>query len=172
MSSSSSNTIEIATSMTLAEEDRSFGEVVSLPFSMIPTVPTFIDTGDLDGNGGADIVVNVRGGEVWVMWNDGNAVFEKGGYCTSLIDNEDNNPLALAIADYDNDAALDVGVVNGMTGHLAFLGGVRGEQTLRLPSFVDNFGSGPLHTGDINGDGMADIATLANGGLSVRLNSQ
>ena len=59
-----------------------------------------------------------------------------------------------------------------MTGQLAFLGGVSGEQTLRLPSFVDNFGSGPLQTGDINGDGMADIATLANGGFSVQLNSQ
>jgi len=156
----------------LAEEDRQFGEIVSLPFSMIPTIPTFLDTGDIDGNGGVDIVVNVRGGEVWVMWNEGNGVFEVGRYCTSLIDNEDNNPLALAVADYDHDETLDVGVVNGTTGQLAFLGGVSGEQTLRLPSFVDISGSGHLQTGDINGDGKADVAVLANHGLSILLNSQ
>ena len=160
-----------AVSMALAEEDRDFADPTAFEASLLPPPQAFIDVGDLDGNGGPDIATNVAGGEVWVLWNDGRAGFERGRYCTSLADAPDNLPYAVSMADFDGDTTLDVAVVNGATQTLSVLGGTAGEQALRMPQVIDGSrpGSDMLGT-DINGDGRPDIVGLSDGGLSIRLN--
>ena len=111
-----------------------------------------IATGDLDGDGYVDIVVNIAPGPAQVFWNDGT-----GSFPTSTVINGGNRGEGLAIGDLNGDGLPDL-----MCGddHGDFNGGFcsvtinLGNRTFATPV---NYGAGVGCRGvalaDLNGDG-------------------
>jgi uncharacterized protein YkwD len=134
--------------------------------------------GDLNGDGRPDLVIAESGVEaglpsVRVMINDGSGAM-------TLADslNSGDQPIALTLADVDDDGALDLAVVNlfntsgGANQDLwVYLGG--GDGSFGDPSvFAVNQFSTSIASGDFDGDGAIDFAVASLGfgsGGSVKI---
>jgi hypothetical protein len=123
-------------------------------------VPATVAAGDLNGDGKLDAVLGYALGGIAVFLGNGDGSFQQAvNYNTTGLGNGE-----VVVSDFDLDGKLDVGVSSSSRG----LGGVdvfwgNGDGTLQSAQF---FSSGPdtglLTVGDLNGDGLPDIA-LANG---------
>lgn len=140
--------------------------------------PELIDAGDLDGNGGVEVVCPMSGdNSVWIYQRDpiaGLAVRSKNSTAIGLPALNASEPFQCAIGDLNGDGKLDVlasmqvvltssGVTGGWVGILS--GG--------LGSIIEaaNFTSGGLSVsaGDLNKDGLADVALTSPFGSANQL---
>jgi hypothetical protein len=134
-----------------------------------PNGPTWVTTGDFNGDGNLDLAVSASNGgtgtDVLVLLGDGHGVFHKVSDITVGV-----NPVDIATADFNRDGKLDLAVVNNAglgTGSVSILLG-NGDGTFQTPvdystgSFYDN----GLAVADFNQDGNLDLA-VTNGGSNT-----
>ena len=135
--------------------------------------PTFIATGDFNGDGKTDLVVSDLGalpsggsGNLAVLLGNGDGTFQ-----TPIALSAGVNPSAMAMGDFNGDGKLDIAVIDfgnlsGNNGALYILLG-NGDGTFQPPVLL-NAGSGPAATpvaivaGDFNGDGKLDLAVASS----------
>jgi FG-GAP-like repeat/Abnormal spindle-like microcephaly-assoc'd, ASPM-SPD-2-Hydin len=121
----------------------------------IEYVPGAISTGDLNGDGDLDAVLGYDLGGIAVLLGNGNGTFQTAvNYNTTGLSGGQNFVTDLNLA-----GKLDVVMPSG-TGIDVFLG--NGDGTLQPAEFFDSGDSGWMAVGDVNGDGLPDVA-LASG---------
>jgi len=131
--------------------------------------PTFIASGDFNGDGRTDIVVSGLGalpsggnGNLTVLLGKGDGTFQ-----SPITLNAGLNPSAMALGDFNGDGKLDIAVIDfgnfsGNNGAVYILLG-NGDGTFQPPVLL-NAGSGlaaipvAIVAGDFNGDGKLDLA--------------
>ena len=126
--------------------------------------PGFTASGDLDGDGDADLVVaNSDEGNLSVLLNDGS-----GGFPTHVEYYTGGYPSCLALADLDGDGDLDLAVSN--QGNQALVRLNNGDGTFG-PWLMYGTGQGLnwIAIGDLDGDGDADLCTANSFAVSSRL---
>ena len=143
------------------------GQFRSGPLYEYGDTPTSVATADLNQDGHLDLAVTNGGPmssavSIWLGQGDGNFL-RPADYRTG------KRPLSVSFADFNNDGAVDLLVVNGqMNAITVFLG--NGDGTFR--EGMDSGGDdGPNHglAQDFDGDGIADAAVvnIQSGSLSV-----
>lgn len=136
------------------------------------TDPNSVAIGDLDGDGKADLAVtNENGNSVSVFRNtssSGTISFaSKVDFATGT------DPISVAIGDLDGDGKADLAAANFTTRTFSVLRNTGSNGTVSFDDKVD-FSTGPaasptsITIGDVDGDGMADVAVTNSGsGASV-----
>lgn len=138
----------------------------------------FVATGDIDGDGDADIVTSRSRGEtqVRVFENNGTGNFDRlvswRPYSKSII-----SGAALAVADINKDGLAEVITAPGagQKATVKVFSGFDGQQMLQFDAFESSFRNGvSLAAGDVDGDGRAEIMVGAGtgGGSRVRVFSR
>lgn len=123
-------------------------------------MPATIEAGDLNRDGNLDAVLGYDLSGIAVFLGNGNGTFQPAvNYNTTGLGNDE-----LAISDLKRDGKLDL-VVSSSSGKSAgvdvFWG--NGDGTLQPAQFFSSgMDTGLLALGDLNGDGLLDVA-LANG---------
>ncbi len=114
---------------------------------------TEFETGDLDGDGDLDVVVQGVS-ELLVLLNRGGRLVSAGRYPIPAFND------AIALGDFDADGALDV-VHNSFTGLFVSRGRGDGsfEAATELPPLLPAAGVSALELADLSGDGRLDIVT-------------
>jgi hypothetical protein len=130
------------------------------------TGPVAVVTGDFNGDGILDLAVaNSTANTVSVLLGNGNGTFQaKPDFPTGT---GTQNPVWLAVGDFNRDGNLDLAVANEATNTIAiFLGNGDGTFTLKSSPAV---ASGPVSVavGDLNGDGILDLVVASFTGDSV-----
>jgi hypothetical protein len=126
----------------------------------VGSIPRGIESGDLDGDGDADlVVVNSSNNNLSILLNDGHAAFVAAS--GSPVATGGSVPFAATLADIDGDHDLDIMVTNASSntvsvllndGHAAF------TQDLGSPFATGGNSPRAVGTGDFDEDGDLDMA--------------
>src|SRR5690606_14717943 len=146
----------------LGEGNGLFGLAQSLD---VPGVPSFVATGDLDGDGDQDfVVVRAETAAVQAFMNDG-----AGGFSAGATAPIGAAPQELTVGDVDGDGVPDVGPT-GPHGRAAdYLRG-RGDGTFEVgPGMAMPADAQPLGIAiaDVDGDGRADVLATDHAGARI-----
>jgi alpha-tubulin suppressor-like RCC1 family protein len=129
--------------------------------------PQTVAIGDLNGDGHPDLVVaNEESNSVSVLLGGGNGKFTPASGSPVTVG---SNPVSVAIGDLNGDGHPDLVVANaGGNSVSVLLGGGSGAFTPASGSPI-SVGSSPVSVavGDVNGDGIPDLAVANNGSNSV-----
>lgn len=152
------------------------GEGVPNQFVIAGSEPRGVETGDLNGDGNADLVVlNGDANSFSSFLGDGTGVFTKVDCVPGPIPADDlidedcalaagSTPSALLLADFDEDGRLDLVIANEGTNTVSLLPGI-GNGLFDPATRIFEVGIGPsrLISGDFNLDGRDDIIVLNTG---------
>jgi hypothetical protein len=123
---------------------------------------------DLQGNGVLDLIdveVNAPTGGILVMIGDGHGGF--GAPTTYGTVKGQNNPDAMAVADFNGDGKLDVAVLNESKSVAIFQG--NGDGTFGPEMDISLPGSESIAAADVNGDGRPDLVVSNNAGHIINV---
>ncbi|MFN0125106.1 MAG: FG-GAP-like repeat-containing protein [Verrucomicrobiales bacterium] len=153
----------------LLHANRGGGEFVDHRRSTrVATSPDVIRTGDVNGDGHPDVVVNANGANVSIatLLGDGTGALQ-----TPIPSPPGSQSTDVQLADFDQDGMLDALVVTP-GGHLRVLGG-GGNGSFQLRSTIQaGFNAQRAAVADFNRDGYPDIAAIAGtsgSGITVML---
>jgi hypothetical protein len=130
--------------------------------------PASIAVADLDGDGRLDLAIgNEETDSVTMLFNAGGWQFAAP---VEIALRNTDDPIGLAIADFDNDGDLDIAVVGKDRGRLSLLINVNGKftETAVVAPFEDR--PVAIAAGDLNGDGRVDLAVASGDDVAVLLN--
>ena len=125
---------------------------------------TSIATGDFDRDGFPDVVFLTQSNKIGIALGLGNGAFR-----TPALLTEPNQPVGVAVGDFNRDGKLDLAVADAGSSNITVRLG-NGDGTFQSPaSFAA--GSSPfwIETADFNGDGKADLAVANNGSANVSI---
>lgn len=133
--------------------DGSFGKALAYPVEAFPTAAA---AGDLDEHGALDLVVaNSNSGSLSLFRGGGDGTFTAAGTVAAVF------PVTVSIDDLNRDGVQDL--VVGGAGATVLLG--TGGMTYQPPvTYGDTLDSPDVAAGDLNGDGIADLAASDLGG--------
>lgn len=147
-------------SVFLNRGNGTFSPAVNYDAGTGTTAADDITAADFNGDGKMDVAAGAGGNEVVVFLNNGNGTFgAAAAYVASPIDNT-----GISTADFNSDGAADLVVANGSSTLSVLLNA--GDGTFGAPTYYATgvYTSNPT-VGDVNGDGMADLA-MSNTGNS------
>ena len=141
------------------------GGFVVAPSISLPSSPTSIAAGDLNGDRSPDLVVTTKGPNVSVFLSDGNGGFKPGvSYAAGV------HPGNALLADLNGDGKLDLVVTDSATGTVNILLG-NGDGTFgKLASYAAIQNPVGLALGNFAGKGRIDLAVASKSGLAVLVN--
>ncbi|RYE73813.1 MAG: VCBS repeat-containing protein, partial [Myxococcales bacterium] len=144
----------------LGSGDGSFGPPVD---ALLGLEPGKMVVGDVDADGHPDIVALTRAGErLNVLRGKGDGTFLPRLTFSDLFALGD-----IALGDFNEDGRLDVATALASMGVGIWPG--HGDGNLDSPVVVASESAITLATGDLDGDGHLDLATIAEGGALVRI---
>jgi hypothetical protein len=128
-------------------------------------VPGAVSAGDLDGDGNLDAVLGYDLGGIAVFLGNGDGTFQSAvNYDTTGLSGGQN-----FVNDLNRDGKLDVVMPSG-DGIDVFWG--NGDGTLEQAQFLQSGESGWMAVGDLNGDGLPDVALASSSyGTTTMLNT-
>ncbi|HET6932357.1 MAG TPA: FG-GAP-like repeat-containing protein [Candidatus Acidoferrum sp.] len=130
----------------------------------VGTAPSFIVTGDFDGDGKPDLAVaNTGSNDVSILLNNGDGTFKAAKNSPA-----GTSPLKMAAGDFNGDGKLDLVVINGGDGVFLLLG--NGDGTFQPPGAVAADASpATIAVADFNEDQKLDLllGDGAGGGLTL-----
>ena len=119
-------------------------------------MPTAIAAADFDGNGGIDLAVSADSFNLWILFNDGNGVFEGGGSDQGVATGSSSE--GLAAADLDGDGDVDIATFNDSTDDVSVLLN-NGNGSFAAPRrYPGTENPVDITAADLNGDGDIDLA--------------
>ncbi|MBS2026729.1 MAG: VCBS repeat-containing protein [Deltaproteobacteria bacterium] len=137
-----------------------------------PNNPSALAVGDLNGDGRADVASTTGLGAISILMNDGTGAFPAHVEYATAYSGADLR--GVAMVDLDGDGNLDVITIDASNSALeVFMG--RGDGGVVTPPATYGTAQGPLDlaVGDFNHDGVPDVATACqygvSGGVSVLL---
>ena len=139
-------------SILLANQNGTFRPAITFPLG---NGPTDVGVGDFNHDGKLDIVVtntNTNDNDVEIFLGNGNGTFKPGTtFAAGPL------PAQIAVADFNRDGNLDLGVNNPSTNAVTVLLG-NGDGTFRNPtSYAAGINPGAPAAVDLNGDGIPDL---------------
>src|SRR5262249_453430 len=121
---------------------------------------TGVTLADVSGDGLADVLLtnNASPGKLVVLVNQ--SALGTTTFATAATYQVDGTPAGLAVGDTNQDGFLDVVTANSTSNDVSLLVG-NGDGTFRLATNLAVSGTNPgpdaVATGDLNGDGLADL---------------
>jgi hypothetical protein len=152
-------------SVLLSDGAGGYAEPFSLPLDNFTNGYVAVATGDVTGDGHADIVATgFNANEVVVFPGDGAGGFGDAQHYT--IGNA-QTPRAVALADVNGDGHPDIVTANGDSGNISVLLGNGQGGFAAATNFAAGSFPNALAIGDLNGDGHADVVTANGEGYDV-----
>lgn len=141
----------------------------------VGSLPTYVVTADLDGDGRAEIIVaNRADNTVSVLRNTaGIGSINAGSFAAKIDYAVGSAPEGIAVTDFDRDGQPDIAVANSGAGTLSVLKNQTTLGDINTGSFLTAIdfttGSAPkqLFARDLDGDGRPDIAVTNSGANSI-----
>lgn len=144
-------------SVLLGDGDGTFQPQVGYSAS---STPYFLTSSDLNGDGDDDLVVtNGSSNTVNVLLGNGNGTFQPWQEIVTGVPN--SFPRSVVIADFNNDARMDLAIANTNAWEIAVMLG-NGDGTFQPHFTFEAEFPETLTLGDFNGDGRTDLA-MASG---------
>lgn len=132
----------------------------SAPVTFTPTNPNFVETGDINKDGKADIISSSRSGVISVLLGDG-----LGGFAAPIETSTNADSASFAVGDLNNDGNSDVVTANLTNGNSSILLG-NGSGSFTVSTIAIGGGSNTgVEVADLNLDGKMDIAFSGSAGV-------
>ena len=129
------------------------------------SVGSFAATGDFNGDGKTDVIVNDEyGGNLYLFPGDGQGGFLAPVTIAALAGGTQTGPAGAAVGDFNGDGRMDLAVTESLTGQIAVL--LNSASGLQLSGTFPAGGTipGAIVAADFNGDGKLDLA-VANAAI-------